>query len=144
MNGISNFVVDQSMKIQFNFLYFFLKQVLIPSGIGALIEMWKVTKAFRVKLVKPEGSWFYRPSLGPKQSQAEEMTGAYDSESLKYLSYLLYPLCIGKIITLQIGCQSFNWVAFIQLRIFMVFQVTLSKLYFRVVFKPNLSLIIQF
>merc|ERR1712083_559667 len=68
---------------------------LIPSGIGALIEMWKVSKAFRVKLVKPEGSWFYRPSMGPKQSQAEEMTGAYDSESLKYLSYLLYPLCIG-------------------------------------------------
>ena len=57
--------------------------------------MWKVSKAFRVKLVKPEGSWFYRPSKGPKQSQAEEMTGAYDSESLKYLSYLLYPLCIG-------------------------------------------------
>merc|ERR1712083_735172 len=68
---------------------------LIPSGIGALIEMWKVSKAFRVQWVKPEGSWFYRPSLGPKQSQAEEMTGAYDSESLKYLSYLLYPLCIG-------------------------------------------------
>ena len=38
--------------------------VLIPSGIAALIEMWKVTKAYRVKWVKPEGSWFYRPSLG--------------------------------------------------------------------------------
>ena len=38
--------------------------VLIPSGIAALIEMWKVTKAYRVQWVKPEGSWFYRPSLG--------------------------------------------------------------------------------
>ena len=38
--------------------------VLIPSGIAALIEMWKVTKAYRVQWVKPEGAWFYRPSLG--------------------------------------------------------------------------------
>ena len=38
--------------------------VLIPSGIAALIEMWKVTKAYRVQWIKPEGSWFYRPSLG--------------------------------------------------------------------------------
>ena len=38
--------------------------VLIPSGIAALIEMWKVTKAYRVQWVKPEGSWFYRPSIG--------------------------------------------------------------------------------
>ena len=79
---------------------------MIPSGIGALIEMWKVCIAYRVKLVKPEGSWFYRPCLGENQSQAEEMTGAYDSESLKYLSYLLYPLCIGKRIALLMGCQS--------------------------------------
>merc|ERR1719219_268523 len=48
--------------------------VLIPSGIAAIIEMWKVTKAFRVRLVRPEGSWLYRPEFGSKQSKAEQDT----------------------------------------------------------------------
>lgn len=68
-------------------------QVLIPSGIAAIIEMWKVTKAFRVHLVKH--SWYYRIEIGSKQSKAEQDTEAYDSESMKYLSYILYPLCLG-------------------------------------------------
>ena len=70
--------------------------VLIPSGIAALIEGWKVTKAFKVQLVKT-GSVTFKLDFGSKQtqSQAEQDTNAYDSESLKYLSYVLYPLCLG-------------------------------------------------
>ena len=70
--------------------------VLIPSGVAALIEGWKVTKAFKVQLVKT-GSMTFKLEFGSKQnqSQAEQDTNAYDSESLKYLSYVLYPLCLG-------------------------------------------------
>ena len=94
-NAFSNYIKLFIMFCATSWPFFLPQQVLIPSGIAALIEMWKVTKAYRVQWIKPEGSWFYRPSFGTKQSQAEEITDAYDSESLKYLSYLLYPLCIG-------------------------------------------------
>ena len=75
--------------------YFNLLQVLIPSGVAALIEMWKVSKAYKIQFVKSENSWIYRPILGSRFSKAEQDTEAYDSESMKYLSYVLYPLCLG-------------------------------------------------
>uniref|UniRef100_A0A8C0AQH8 Lipid scramblase CLPTM1L n=1 Tax=Buteo japonicus TaxID=224669 RepID=A0A8C0AQH8_9AVES len=49
--------------------------VLIPAGIGAVIELWKVKKALKMT-IKWQG-------LRPKM------------QAMKYLSYLLYPLCIG-------------------------------------------------
>ena len=68
--------------------------VLIPSGIAALIEMWKVTKAFKIGIIRT-GTWTFKLEVGSKQSKAEQDTNAYDTESLKYLSYILYPLCVG-------------------------------------------------
>ncbi|KAK6642345.1 hypothetical protein RUM43_003846 [Polyplax serrata] len=55
--------------------------VLGPSGIGALIEIWKV-----VKVVRRRNS---REAL-----ESEKQTNEYDAECMRYLSYLLYPLCI--------------------------------------------------
>jgi len=66
--------------------------VLIPAGVGALIEIWKVTKAFKVKLV-----WTGRlPSMEMGVVTAgEESTAELDTTAMKYLSWILYPLCIG-------------------------------------------------
>merc|ERR1712027_221012 len=64
--------------------------VLIPSGIAALIEMWKVTKAFRIK-IGLRGISFDRSGV----TESEKSTEEFDSESMRYLSYILYPLCIG-------------------------------------------------
>ncbi|KFW77512.1 Cleft lip and palate transmembrane protein 1-like, partial [Manacus vitellinus] len=66
--------------------------VLIPAGIGALIEVWKVKKALKMT-IKWQG-------LRPKfqfgtYNDSEKKTEEYDAQAMKYLSYLLYPLCIG-------------------------------------------------
>ncbi|KAJ8303378.1 hypothetical protein KUTeg_019774 [Tegillarca granosa] len=63
--------------------------VLIPAGIGTIIEVWKVKKAFKVNL-----SW----------------TGRFPSiQAMKYLSYLLAPLCIGGALVFLVYTKSSQW-----------------------------------
>lgn len=65
--------------------------VLATSAVGAVIEIWKVTKAFKVTM--HWSSW--RPHIEFGSVNAEETkTQELDSEGMRYLSYLLYPLCI--------------------------------------------------
>lgn len=66
--------------------------ILIPAGIGSIIEMWKVTKAFKLH-VTWQGLRLPSISFGARSNQEKE-TEAYDYEAMKYLSYVLYPLCI--------------------------------------------------
>lgn len=69
--------------------------VLVPSGIAALIEMWKVTKMFTFSL-RRDPKWLFVPCVQHKlTTKAEQDTEAYDSESMKYLSYVMYPLIVG-------------------------------------------------
>jgi len=62
--------------------------VLIPAGVGALIEIWKVTKALHVT-VSMSGIKF------GEDSKVEATTAELDTVAMKYLSWVLYPLCIG-------------------------------------------------
>ncbi|MCL4128365.1 UNVERIFIED_CONTAM: hypothetical protein GTU68_059357 [Idotea baltica] len=63
--------------------------VLLPAGVGALIEMWKVKKAFHVGL----DGW--RPVFRRVLTKEESNTKDLDTEGLRYLSYIMYPLCLG-------------------------------------------------
>lgn len=64
--------------------------VLIPTGIGAVIEIWKVTKAF--KLTITWRGWLPKVQVGTTTDQEKE-TEAIDAKAMKYLWYVLYPLC---------------------------------------------------
>ncbi|CAG9864541.1 unnamed protein product [Phyllotreta striolata] len=65
--------------------------VLVPSGIGTLIEFWKVSKVFKTK-ISWRGISFDRDR---KETDEEKLTRKYDEECMNYLSYLIYPLCVG-------------------------------------------------
>merc|ERR1712038_1974660 len=63
--------------------------VLIPRGWGALIEMWKVTKALHITFSFSKGISF------GADSAVEASTAELDSVAMQYLSWVLYPLCLG-------------------------------------------------
>ncbi|XP_037385858.1 lipid scramblase CLPTM1L isoform X1 [Talpa occidentalis] len=66
--------------------------VLVPAGVGAAIELWKVKKALKMT-VRWRGLW---PELQfGASSESERRTEEYDAQAMKHLSYLLYPLCVG-------------------------------------------------
>ncbi|WKX97608.1 hypothetical protein Q1695_013349 [Nippostrongylus brasiliensis] len=75
-------------------IFFYLKDqetsllVIVPAGISVVIEFWKLKKAFKVSF-----SW---SGLKFGEHSAEEQeTDAFDNEAMKYLAYLMTPLCIG-------------------------------------------------
>ncbi|XP_031850265.1 lipid scramblase CLPTM1L [Nomia melanderi] len=57
--------------------------VLVPVGIGSIIEIWKLRKVFKLR------------RNASSDNVAEAKTREFDAESTRYLSYLLYPLVIG-------------------------------------------------
>ena len=67
--------------------------VLFSSGLGLVIEYWKLTKAMKVKVV-----WRGRvPTLSftDRDTYAQSETKKHDAEAMRYLSYALYPLVFG-------------------------------------------------
>lgn len=68
--------------------------VLIPAGVGAIIEFWKTKKILKAEITWNE-SYLPRLKLN-KQSctSAETKTREIDAECIKYMRYVLYPLVI--------------------------------------------------
>uniref|UniRef100_A0A1A7X394 Lipid scramblase CLPTM1L n=2 Tax=Iconisemion striatum TaxID=60296 RepID=A0A1A7X394_9TELE len=64
--------------------------VLLPVGLGACVEVWKVFKVFKVHLSKK----FHINKL----DEEERKTVEYDAQASRLLSYLVYPLCISGVV----------------------------------------------
>uniref|UniRef100_A0A8C8ZDM3 Lipid scramblase CLPTM1L n=1 Tax=Prolemur simus TaxID=1328070 RepID=A0A8C8ZDM3_PROSS len=80
--------------------------VLVPAGVGAAIELWKVKKALKMTVV-----WRgLRPGLQfGSYSESERKTEEYDTQAMKYLSYLLYPLCVGGAVYSLLNIKYKSW-----------------------------------
>uniref|UniRef100_A0ABI7VQ81 Lipid scramblase CLPTM1L n=1 Tax=Felis catus TaxID=9685 RepID=A0ABI7VQ81_FELCA len=80
--------------------------VLVPAGIGAAIELWKVKKALKMSVV-----WRgLRPQFQfGTYSESERKTEEYDTQAMRYLSYLLYPLCIGGAVYSLLNVKYKSW-----------------------------------
>nr|XP_005894314.1 PREDICTED: cleft lip and palate transmembrane protein 1-like protein [Bos mutus] len=80
--------------------------VLVPAGVGAAIELWKVKKALKMTVIW-RGLW---PTFQfGTYSESERRTEEYDAQAMKYLSYLLYPLCIGGAIYSLLNIKYKSW-----------------------------------
>ncbi|XP_050698333.1 lipid scramblase CLPTM1L-like isoform X2 [Eriocheir sinensis] len=93
MAGLSpSYVAWRAISQAIVFLYLLEENtsmlVLVPAGVGGIIELWKVTKAFHIRL---EG---WRLKVEHSITSGESATRALDSQGIRYLSYLLYPLLV--------------------------------------------------
>ena len=67
--------------------------ILFSSGMGCLIEAWKVTRAFDVSVERAPRS-VPRLRIREKESALKSETARHDADAMRYMSYALYPLCI--------------------------------------------------
>ncbi|XP_035275592.1 cleft lip and palate transmembrane protein 1-like protein isoform X2 [Anguilla anguilla] len=92
------------------FLYLLEEQtnllVLFPAGVGSVIEVWKVMKAYRIQVL---WSGMKPIFLFGNSSESEKNTEEHDTQAMKYLSFLLYPLCFGGAIYSLIYVKYKSW-----------------------------------
>jgi hypothetical protein len=85
--------------------------VILSSGVGLLIELWKVNKTVIVK-TKPTFPFVEFIDKMKKSAKTEE-TQKYDAIAFKYLSYALYPLLGGYTIYSLLYEQHKGWYSFV-------------------------------
>ncbi|KAF1743941.1 hypothetical protein MXB_2573, partial [Myxobolus squamalis] len=108
------FGVFQSMVV---LLYIFDNggnwMLLIGSGIGCLIDAWKITKVVDVSLDFTQ--WlgpFPRIRFQDKSTYVQSHTREYDRMALKYLSMIIFPIFIGYSVYSVIYNEHKGWYSF--------------------------------
>ena len=85
--------------------------IILSSGVGMLIEFWKVTKAMKVERCWWEIGGARLPwlSFKDRETYTASQTKKYDEQATRYLSYVLYPLVIGYAIYSLIYDEHKSW-----------------------------------
>uniref|UniRef100_A0A3B4F5Q9 Lipid scramblase CLPTM1L n=1 Tax=Pundamilia nyererei TaxID=303518 RepID=A0A3B4F5Q9_9CICH len=100
MAGISRkTVLWRSLGALLIFLYLLEETsllVLLPVGLGACVEVWKVFTVFKIQ-IQCKGNKLHvsMEHLHICVHSSERKTVEYDTQASRYLSYLVYPLCIS-------------------------------------------------
>ena len=70
--------------------------ILISSGVGLVIEVWKLFKAIKsINFARKPGATLPSLTIVPADSYTLSETKIYDEEAMRYLSAAMYPLVIG-------------------------------------------------
>ena len=69
--------------------------ILLSTGVGILIESWKITKAVKITIIWNEARTFPKWIQFEDRESYSAQTREYDETAMRYLSYVLYPLSIG-------------------------------------------------
>ncbi|KAJ3090478.1 hypothetical protein HK102_003622 [Quaeritorhiza haematococci] len=86
--------------------------VVISSGVGLLIEAWKIQKTVIVQVDRTK--WPYIKFVDRvKPSKKVSITKKYDEIAFKYLSYVMYPLLVGYTIYSLIYEEHKGWYSFV-------------------------------
>ncbi|XP_062393834.1 lipid scramblase CLPTM1L-like isoform X1 [Sardina pilchardus] len=69
--------------------------LLIPTGVGVVLELWKLKRAFSIQ--------------DDKFEELERVTSGYDSQGMRFLSYLLCPLCVSGVTYSFLYVKNKSW-----------------------------------
>eukprot|EP00696_Hemimastix_kukwesjijk_P015269 gnl/Hemi2/3452_TR1199_c0_g1_i1.p1 gnl/Hemi2/3452_TR1199_c0_g1~~gnl/Hemi2/3452_TR1199_c0_g1_i1.p1 ORF type:complete len:634 (-),score=89.39 gnl/Hemi2/3452_TR1199_c0_g1_i1:91-1833(-) len=67
--------------------------ILLSSGVGLLIDFWKISKAAKIRM--DTSRWWFPIRFDDHQTYTQTATKEYDALAMQYLSYVLYPLVVG-------------------------------------------------
>ncbi|KIM46486.1 hypothetical protein M413DRAFT_441574 [Hebeloma cylindrosporum] len=91
--------------------------ILMGSGMGVLIEAWKITKAVDIAIIAapPESRFPYKLDIKDKHvlSEDEKKTQEYDKLAFRYVSYVAIPLLAGYTIYSLIYESHRGWYSFV-------------------------------
>lgn len=119
MEGLSARMVVLNSFMQLVIFLYLLENdtsliVLFSSGVGCLIEFWKITKCMTVEIKwNHENRSFPSIILKDKAGYEETNTKQYDKEASTYLGYILFPLVIGYSIYTLIYESHKSWYSWI-------------------------------